>query len=212
MAKRKDGIDWTGIIAGTLIFCLMAVWLCPGNLPRQISRDEAILIYERVGLDGLNAVNRSSQRLFDSIIDDQLKRDLIEAMKPSEIDQKLIDKDGLARKGYLYFRERIPVGLDLIYWLIRRVMLLWETVSIWGIFAVMAVMHGYWEREIKKTDFSHTSPVKNAWARMIFKNSLLILLLLAVLPLALDPLMIAGLAAAGMFGAAWAMSNVQKQI
>lgn len=212
MANKRDGFDWTGMIVGMLLLCLFFVWFCPGNLPRQISRDEAVLIYERVGLDGLQTVNKSSQRIFDAIINDKRKTSLREMMTPSKTDKALLEKEGFSRKAYLYMRERVPVGLDLIYWFIRRLMLLWETVSIWGVFAVMAVMHGYWEREIKKTDFSHTSPVRNAWARMIFKNSLLVLILLTVLPIALDPLMIAGLAAVGMFGAAWAVSNVQKQI
>lgn len=202
----------TVVLATAIVLVLVCVWLAPGNLPRAISRDEAILIYERLGSSGLASINAQAQRLFDAVVTPDVVEQLRTMMKPTDLEERLARESELAARVRQYFCERVPVGLDLLFWWIRRWMLFEQTFWIWGAFLAAAAGHGWFERERKKTDFSHTSPVRNAWARMMVKNSMLLIVLLTLVPVALDPALVGILAATTLFGIGWGLANVQKQI
>lgn len=102
--------------------------------------------------------------------------------------------------------------LDLYYWVLRRVALFVILLPTWIPLAILATFHGLQEREIKKTDFGYTSPVKNHWARRVIALCVLLILLVFFAPIALDPLIFPLIMAAVTVAIGIAVGNIQKRI
>ena len=77
---------------------------------------------------------------------------------------------------------------------------------------ILASLHGYWDREIKKTDFGYTSPVLNHYARTIMHFVMMVTLLLFVVPVPIDPILFPIFLALATVSAGVALGNVQKRI
>lgn len=111
-----------------------------------------------------------------------------------------------------WLEKRTEAFLDLGYWFLRRLALFVVWLPIWIPMLILASLHGYWDREIKKTDFGYTSPVLNHWARSIMHLLTMITLLLFVVPVAIDPMIFPVFLILETILAGVAMGNVQKRI
>lgn len=72
--------------------------------------------------------------------------------------------------------------------------------------------HGYWNREIKKTDFSYASLIFNHRARNIMHIVTMTTLFLFVVPVAIDPMIFPILLMIEIIFSGIAVGNVQKRI
>lgn len=124
----------------------------------------------------------------------------------------LEDLYGNNTKLQSWINHRKEALLDLYYWILRRFALFVVLLPLWIPLALLAIFHGLQEREIKKTDFGYTSPVKNHWARRSIGVSTLMLFLVFFAPIAIEPMIFPLIMAAITVAIGIAFGNIQKQI
>lgn len=63
-----------------------------------ISRDEANLVYERLGSSGLTSINAQAQRFFDAVVRPDVVEQLRTMMKPTDLEERLARESELAAR------------------------------------------------------------------------------------------------------------------
>lgn len=205
----------TMALVGWSLICMMIVLsgavLAPGDVVKKASAKEAMWIEQSMGAKTLNMLNTLSSKAYIKIVD----FDWVEffKFKPEDlVDDPAIKKMPRLANVTKYINERMDSALDLLYWGLRRICLFLVLAPFWFPFLLLSLMHGYYKREIKKTDFQYTSPVFNHYARRAISWCTLIVIGLTLAPVPIDPWVVMFLIGVAISCAGVALANVQKQI
>lgn len=209
-AQRENNM-WVWA-AGIFFVAIVAAIFLPGNIPQAASVKEAHYIEDTLGAATLDRVNELALPLYRRFVSVQEERELRQKFKATNDEVEL----GRTHKSFasftVYAESRVDAILDMLWWVLRRLALIWLYAGLLGWFLLLALIHGYYEREIKKTDFTYSSPTRNHWARMTFSSCLWIALTLIVVPVAVEPWVMLVVAAVGIAATGLAVSNIQKRI
>lgn len=209
MAEReRSGFSfWASITIFSLVTAFVLTFTT-SNYARLTSAKEAEKIEKELSLDTLLTINKLAKEWYMPTVE--------KLSIPRNLSAEMAEKASLELFGFRsetlwrWLERRADAILDLWYWFLRRVALFVIWIPLWIPMVVMASLHGYWDREIKKTDFGYTSPVLNHWARSTMHLSILITMLMFVVPVAIDPFLFPLFLAIVTVSAAIALGNVQK--
>lgn len=211
MAQPKgDGNFWWVTLIVVSVVTALVLTFTTGEYARDASAKEAEKIERSLGADTLETVNDLATGWYYASVDKlSIPKDMTEEMaREASVKFFGFESETLWR----WLEKRCDAFLDLGYWFYRRVALFIVWIPFWIPMLILASLHGYWDREIKKTDFGYTSPVLNHYARTIMHFVLMVTLLLFVVPVPIDPILFPIFLALATVSAGVALGNVQKRI
>lgn len=211
MAQRQPSSAYIWI-SFAVISSLIALVLSftSADYARVTSAKEAEMIEVQLGKDTLAMVNRIAG---DWYTEAEAKLAVPTDWSAEMARDHSVKLLGFESEGFWrWLEQRTEAFLDLGYWFLRRIALFVVWIPLWIPMLILAALHGYWDREIKKTDFGYTSPVLNHWARSIMHFLTMMTLLLFVVPVALDPIIFPVFLMGVTVMAGIATGNVQKRI
>lgn len=218
MAKRESSSSfWISIILFSFAV-MLGLAVVENDYTLKASISEAKKIEAEMGGSTLRKINELASHWYLSSLRkiESMQRDVDWYSKDPdqrEREQRFLeDLYGNNTKLQSWINHRKEALLDLYYWILRRFALFVVLLPLWIPLALLAIFHGLQEREIKKTDFGYTSPVKNHWARRSIGVSTLMLFLVFCAPIAIKPMIFPLIMAAITVAIGIAFGNIQKQI
>lgn len=210
MAAKQDSGLFLWLMA--FVFSLIAAFalaLVSPDYAREMSASEAQKIESMLGVHTLLRINGIADRMYHSTMADVD----IEAISQS-VESKGGEPDSVfSLKGVAqWIKVRTEAFLDLTYWFFRRITLFVIWMPLWIPMLFIAMLHGYWDREIKKTNFGYTSPVRNQAARRGMKFITMLMMLFFVVPVSLDPIVFPIFLMGATIFTGIALGNIQKRI
>ena len=208
-AQRSSTFIWLLVVVFSAMVALVLTFTT-ADYARRTSAEEARKIEMSLGPDTLATVNDlASGWYFESVEKFALPMTFSEEMARAQSRAVFgFESEPLWR----WLEKRAEAFLDLGYWFLRRLALFVIWLPMWIPMMILAALHGWWDREIKKTDFGYTSPVLNHWARNIMHCVTMMTLILFVLPVAIDPILFPAILMVTTIMAGVALGNVQKRI
>jgi len=216
MAAKQDSGLFLWLVS--FVFSLLAAFslaLISPDYARHMSASEAQKIESMLGINTLLKINDIAGSMYRSTMDDidigAISKSLEQAddeQAGEETKKRFFNMKGVAR----WIKVRTEAFLDLTYWFFRRITLFVIWMPLWIPMLFIAMMHGYWDREIKKTNFGYTSPVRNQAARRGMRFITMLVMLFFVVPVALDPIIFPFCMMGATILTGTALGNVQKRI
>lgn len=203
--KHGSGIGIWLVLLFVSITTAFVMTITTATYARKTSVEEAMKIESALGRDTLDSINVIANSWYRNTVK---KLDLRSA-EGSEHLRKFAEEHPAFRA---WIETRTEAVLDLAFWFFRRLALFVIWLPWWAPMLLLSILHGYWNREIKKTDFGYTSPVKNRIARQIMYLCLMMTLVLFVLPISIEPFLFPMLMAAATVFSGIAIGNIQKRI
>ena len=208
-SSHSGNFWWVSLITFSAVVAVVLSFTT-SDYARDASAKEAEKIEKSLGTDTLQTVNDIAAKWYYATADEiAIPRDLTAEMA-REYSVKVFGFE--SEPAWRWLEKRCDAFLDLAYWFYRRLALFIVWFPLWIPMLIMASLHGYWDREIKKTDFGYTSPVLNHYARSVMHFTTMVTLLMFVVPVPIDPVLFPFALAAVTVSSGVALGNVQKRL
>jgi hypothetical protein len=207
MADKKSGSGiniWMVLLVLSMVSAIVLT-MTTASYARKTSIQEAMRIEEVLGADTLDRINDIADGWYRFTVK---KLDTRSAEGSEDVKEFIATHPRVGK----WIETRTEAALDLAYWFFRRLALFVIWIPWWLPMLFLSIMHGYWNREIKKTDFGYTSPVKNRMARQTMFVCLMMTMILFVLPISLEPFLFPVLMALATICSGIAIGNIQKRL
>lgn len=211
--KNSSAPLWLMFLA---VFALVAVILTftTSDWARKTSVIEAQKIEAAMGASTLEKINELAGDWYVKTAGKWAKELSLESMMSEDSAQRQREKRFITENSSIvkWGEKRKAALLDLAYWFLKRVALVVIWLPMWIPLLLLAAFHGMQDREIKKTDFGYTSPVRNHFARVTIAFTILMTFALFIVPVAVEPWVFPILMGIATVAAGVAFGNVQKRI
>lgn len=193
--------------------CVALLLLSPSSI-RYSAAVESKWIVSSLGKETNEFIKtKANDWYLDLVVDSNLEDGLRNFLFPSEHERRntlaVREMDELLAP---HFQTRLDSFLDLIYWMLRRcaLFMVWLPICLPALF--VSVIFGLLERQIKRTDFSYTSPtvLRYSWRSCGFLTMLFFMLF--VLPLAVPPILVPVVVCFVMLFMGVSLSHLSKKI
>ena len=201
-------------ILKTVVEFFVTILLLSPSYIQSTAKTESRLVKDTFGTDSSYYVIKKANHWYDEfVIKNNIEENLVNYLLPTTYERT--NSLGMSEIGRILDRpvyERVQALLDLIYWFFRRMALfaMWLPISMPALFAAAA--YGLLERQIKRTNFSYTSPtvLRYSWrACGLLTISFFVLFLM---PFAIPPILIPFIVSFVMLAMGISLSHLAKKI
>lgn len=215
MAKTSGG----GVAAFFFFVLLTEICVSGFFLPNDFIRRNAELEWTWVNRSLGESTNREITALADrlyasTLLESHAEEALRLWVMPTERERrsKSLISPQKRERIWTYYAERLDAVFDTAYWFFRRLALFLIWLPLWIPAFVIAIRTGLLSREIKKSDFAHTSPVVQHHAFQALGLGVFGLTASFLFPLAVPPVVIPVFCGCVMVLLGLACGNIQKRI
>ena len=206
-----------GIMIGVLavvVEVFVAILLLSPSYIQSTAKTESRLVKDTFGTDSSYYVIKKANYWYDEfVIKNNIEENLVNYLLPTTYERT--NSLGMSEIGRILDRpvyERVQALLDLIYWFFRRMALfaMWLPISMPALFAAAA--YGLLERQIKRTNFSYTSPTVLRYSWRACGLLTIGFFVLFLMPFAIPPLLIPFIVSSVMLAMGISLSHLAKKI
>lgn len=206
-----------GIVIGISVMVVeffIAVLLLSPSYIQSAAKTESRLVKDAFGTDSSYYVIQKANHWYEEfVVKNNVEENLVNYLLPTAYERT--NSLGMSEVGRILDNpvyERVEALLDLVYWFFRRIALfaMWLPISIPALLA--AVAYGLLERQIKRTNFSYTSPTVLRYSWRACGLLTIGFFVLFLMPFAIPPILIPFIVSFVMLAMGISLSHLAKKI
>lgn len=206
-----------GIIVGISVMVVeffIAILLLSPSYIQSTAKTESQWVKNTFGVESSAYVIQKANHWYgEVVVKNNVEESLIEYLLPTNYER--INSPGMSEVGRILDKpvfERVEALLDLIYWFFRRLALfaMWLPISLPALIAAAA--YGLLERQIKRTNFSYTSPTVLRYSWRACGLLTIGFFVLFLMPFAIPPILIPFIVSVVMLAMGISLSHLAKKI
>lgn len=217
--KERSYLGLKVLVLSSLTFAV-AMATVSSDYIRARQSNEMQSIERQLGESTLVKVSETAGRWYGALLanTDSAVFDMdAEAWKSDDLEQRKREEAFLESlpsfpKFNTWLHERAEAFLDLTYWVLCRLALFTIWLPLWLPLGILSIWHGYYSREIKKTDFGYASPVLNHWSRSAMGLLAYLAFVLLFVPVTIEPIVFPIMLVFWAIASSIAIGNIPKRI
>ena len=206
-----------GIMVGISVMVVeffIAILLLSPSYIQSTARLESRWVADSFGKESSHYVIQKANRWYGSlIVQNNVEEHLLNYLLPTAHERMYLP--GMATMGRILDRpvyERVSALLDLIYWFMRRLALFAMRLPISLPALLAAASYGLLERQIKRTNFSYTSPTLLRYSWRACGLLTVGFFVLFLMPFAIPPMVIPFIVSVVMLAMGVSLRHLAKKI